>query len=206
MPPAAVPPAATLQGTAASQACCDAYFWQRCSVRALRTPLRRPPAHLVLQLVTVGVARIGADQAASSRRLVLAAIVQCSTVFRPSINQSMISKKLCSGRKQSSPLVFAIIVAVLGTVGGLFLINVEEVGEEIVSEVRRSRPLVVTHSRPPVRCARGESCPPPARACLMRVCMSPACCSAWQWVGSARTPCMLWWPMVASAIHQQQLL
>ncbi len=100
--------------------------------------------------------------------------------------------KLCSGRKQSSPLVFAIIVAVLGTVGGLFLINVEEVGEEIVSEVRRSRPLAVRHSRPPVRCPRGESCPPSARACLMRVCMSPACswiCVAVDGVGSDSHAC-----------------
>jgi hypothetical protein len=40
-------------------------------------------------------------------------------------------------RKQSSPLVFAGIVAVLGTAGALFLYNVEEVGEEIVSEVER---------------------------------------------------------------------
>lgn len=35
-----------------------------------------------------------------------------------------------AGRKQSSPLVFAIIVAVLGTAGGLFLTNVEEVSHE----------------------------------------------------------------------------
>jgi hypothetical protein len=33
-----------------------------------------------------------------------------------------------AGRKQSSPLVFALIVAVFGTAGALFLTNVEEVG------------------------------------------------------------------------------
>jgi hypothetical protein len=43
-----------------------------------------------------------------------------------------------TGRKQSSPLVFALIVAVFGTAGGLILANAEEVGEEIYETAEKA--------------------------------------------------------------------
>lgn len=41
------------------------------------------------------------------------------------------------GRKQASPLVFAIIVAAVGTIGGILLTDVEEAGEVAIQAAER---------------------------------------------------------------------
>ena len=48
-----------------------------------------------------------------------------------------------AGRKESSPLVFALIVAVFGTAGALFLTNVEEV-RRLVDRTLRTHVICIT--------------------------------------------------------------